>query len=150
MISFKAFYEAVEIGLIENINLEGLGELPAKSDSGNMAFNVLHGLDVNILGNKVKFKTVGNNILEKELLKTKEAPEGIIDINIGSGNIEKRPVVGFNVTIKRDGSEVKFNNVPFSIADRQDNETPILLGMDFLIKINAKIDVTKNNLISDE
>ena len=139
MLSFKDFYKENNqiLKLYEDIEIEGIGTLKAMSDSGNSAFNVLDGRDVMINGEDVSFVTTDKNlpISDKKVVDT-------IKIHIGSGVNEDRPVVLFN--IKFAGSEYK--NVPFSIADRSDNDTPVLLGKEFfeLLKNANKSDVLIN------
>jgi len=123
MISFKTYFESNVLKLYETIYLENLGELKAMSDSGNSAYNVLDGRDIEIFGNgkKVKFLSTERNLpVEKDIVDT-------IKIHIGSNVNEDRPVVSFNIKFK--GNEYK--NIKFSIADRSGNETPILLGREF-------------------
>ena len=63
----KTFLQFVEeksvLGLIEFFNFEGLGKIPAKLDSGNGAYNVLHGEDIQEQGDKVFFTTVNGRKL---------------------------------------------------------------------------------------
>ena len=48
--NFKDFYKKSKpvLGVNELIDIDGIGKLPAKIDSGNEAYNVLHGVDVSI------------------------------------------------------------------------------------------------------
>ena len=46
--------------------MDGIGKIPSKLDSGNGAFNVIHGEDIQVQGNKVHFKTVNNRRLMKD------------------------------------------------------------------------------------
>ena len=41
MRTFKQFYEKTVIGLIEEMEIAGLGKIKVKSDSGNGAYNVI-------------------------------------------------------------------------------------------------------------
>jgi hypothetical protein len=140
MVSFRTFYEENQIGLNEKIHIDGIGFVEAKSDSGNMAYNVLHGTNV-VINNDgtATFDTVNNIKLTKPAVET-------IDINVGSGHKELRPVVEFNIKI----GNHSFNSIKFSIANREENETPVLLGIDFLTKIKALVNVNKSNILSDE
>lgn len=136
MINFKTFFEKNKpLGLIETIEFEELGPIEAKVDSGNGAYNVLHG--VNIIDNndgKIIFDTVNNKKLKKDIVEK-------IDINVGSGNIETRPVVRFNIEI---GGK-QYPNTKFSIGDRTENEYKILLGKDFIEDLGGLIDVSAEN-----
>ena len=47
MKSFKHFFEATKpLGLIETLHFQDLGPIEAKVDSGNGAYNVLHGQNI--------------------------------------------------------------------------------------------------------
>jgi len=132
--NFKDFYKKSKpvLGVNELIDIDGIGRLPAKIDSGNEAYNVLHGVDVSEEGENVAFTTVNNK-------RVSLPKSGDIKIHIGSGVKEDRPIV--NLNIKINGKE--YRDVPFSIADRSENEDPILVGEPFLKKLNAVIDVNK-------
>lgn len=132
---FKQFFEKTIIGLIERIDLHGIGTVDAKIDSGNGAYNVLHGEDINRQGNKVTFTTIDNKRLIKDIVDT-------IVINVGAGNIEERPVVKFRM--KFAGRE--FDNVPFSIGNRASNEYKILVGKDFIKQLDALIDIDSKHI----
>lgn len=134
MINFKQFFESNKpLGLIETISFKELGPVEAKVDSGNGAYNVLHGVNLQYNDNKsnVTFDTVNDKTLT---LPIKE----FIDINIGSGNIEERPVVEFDIEI---GDKV-YPVTKFSIGDREENEYKILVGKDFIEQLGGLIDVS--------
>ena len=132
MITFKKFYESDKpLGLIETITFEELGPIEAKIDSGNGAYNVLHGVNIIEDGDEVTFDTVNNKTLKKKLVEH-------IDINIGSGNIETRPVVLFDIEI----GDKKYPATKFSLGDRKENEYKILVGKDFIEKLGGLIDVS--------
>lgn len=137
MKSFKLFFcEKLIVGLEELINISGIGTLKAKLDSGNGAFNVLHGDDIQTDGNLVRFTTEGGISVEKDVHDT-------IVINLGAGNKEERPVVKFDVKI---GNRV-FKNVPFSIGNRAENKHKVLIGKNFIQnELDALLDVGLNNV----
>mgnify|MGYP003636391400 FL=1 len=140
MVKFKKYFEERAIlGLIEFFDIEGIGIVPAKLDSGNGAYNVLHGEDLQEQGSKVFFRTVNGKTLLKD--KTDE-----VTINVGAGNIEHRPVVEFNVKV----GDKLFSNVPFSIGNRSTNIYKILVGKQFIEKdLDALIDVSAENIAGD-
>jgi hypothetical protein len=139
MKNFKTFFEATIIGLIENIELQGIGALEAKVDSGNGAFNVLHGEDITKQGNKVTFTTVNGKRLIKDIKDT-------ISINVGAGHVEERPVVSFRMKF----ANTEFDNIPFSIGNRSKNEYKVLIGKDFIKQLDALIDVSANHIADDQ
>mgnify|MGYP005825109731 FL=1 len=134
------FIEKQVLGLIEFFDVNGIGKIPSKLDSGNGAFNVIHGEDIQIQGNKVHFKTVNNQRLMKD--KVDE-----IVINVGAGNTETRPVVEFDLKI----GNKEFTDVPFSIGDRSTNLFKILVSKDFIEEhLDALIDVSQENIADEE
>jgi hypothetical protein len=128
-----AMEEEDVIGLVEPIHIEEIGEVQSKVDSGNGAYNVLHGNIQSKRGNFIIVHTVNGKKLKKKVVDT-------VVIHIGSGNKEERPVVLFDIVF--DGK--KYKDVPFSIADRSENEYPVLVGKDFVSKIDKLIDVDKS------
>ena len=73
MISFKLFYEKNKpLGLIETITFEDLGPVEAKIDSGNGAYNVLHGLNIAEDNGHITFDTINNKSLKKKLEESDE------------------------------------------------------------------------------
>lgn len=123
------------IGLVEPITIDSVGDVEAKVDSGNGAYNVLHGDILSKRGDNIIIGTVNNKKLKKQVVDT-------VVIHIGSGNKEERPVVLFDIIF--DGK--KYKDVPFSIADRSENEYPVLVGKDFVSKIDKLIDVDKEEI----
>jgi hypothetical protein len=129
---FKDFYNKPVLGVDEVIDVEGLGVVKAKVDSGNEAYNVIHGVDIAQEGENVSFTTVHG--------KRMTAPrDGEVKIHIGSGVKEDRPTVKLNIKINGKA----YKGVTFSVADRSENQDPILIGEPFLKQLNAVIDVNK-------
>ena len=132
MRSFKQYFvEKTVLGLEETIYIDGVGQIRAKLDTGNGAFNVLHGEDLESDGEVVRFTTENGVVLEKPI-------SDHITINLGAGNTEDRPVVLLNVKI---GHKV-FKDIPFSIRNRSQNTHKVLIGKNFIQKeLDALIDV---------
>jgi hypothetical protein len=136
--NFKEFYiEKTIIGLVEEITIDELGPVPCKVDSGNGAYNVLHGENIRHGSGTVKFDTVHNKTLQKDVVDT-------IVINVGAGNTEERPIVLFDIKL---GDKV-FKNVKFSIGNRTTNEYPVLIGATFIKELDALIDISQKNIFS--
>lgn len=137
MKKFKQYFEEKAVlGLIEFFHIDGVGKVAAKLDSGNGAFNVLHGEGIVEQGKKVFFKTVNGRALVKDRKDS-------ITINVGAGNTEDRPVVEFDLKI----GDKEYHNVPFSIGDRSSNIFKILVGKDFINNhLDALIDVSQENI----
>lgn len=132
--SIQTFKEYINnrpvLNVDEIIYIDDIGDIKAKVDSGNEAHNVLHGINIRINGDTVTFTTVNDKQINKPISDT-------IIIHIGSGVKEERPVVLFNIKVK----DTDYTDIPFSIADRTENEEPVLIGEPFIKKINALIDV---------
>ena len=139
MITFKQYIEEETsgrpiLGVTEYITIDGIGSMIAKIDSGNEAYNVLHGVDIKANNdNTITFKTVNDKIIT--LPKT-----GSIDINIGSGNIEARPTVSLDIILQ----DKSYKDITFSVADRAENEQQVLIGEPFIERLNALVDVKQS------
>lgn len=131
--TFKQYYlEKTILGLEETIYIDGVGQLKAKLDTGNGAFNVLHGTDITQDGQMVRFTTENGVVLEKPI-------SDHITINLGAGNTEDRPVVLLNVKI---GDKI-FRKIPFSIGNRSENTHKVLISKNFIQnELDALIDVS--------
>jgi hypothetical protein len=132
MRSFKQYFvEKTVLGLEETIYVDGVGQLRAKLDTGNGAFNVLHGQEIQIDGDMVRFTTENGVVLEKPI-------SDHITINLGAGNTEDRPVVLLNIKM---GDKI-FKDIPFSIGNRSQNTHKVLIGKSFIQnELDALIDV---------
>ncbi len=133
MVSFKQFFvEKSVLGLEETIYIDGIGQIRAKLDTGNGAFNVLHGEDIKEDGKMVRFTTENGIVIETPVTDH-------IIINLGAGNREDRPVVLFNVKV---GNKI-FKDVPFSIGNRSENSHKVLISKSFIQnELDALIDVS--------
>jgi hypothetical protein len=148
MRSFKQFFvEKNVFGLEEDIIIDGVGTISAKLDTGNGAYNVLHGEDLKFGKDKktnepiVRFTTVNAIQLEKKV-------EDTIEINLGGvNNFEERPVCLFDCMI---GGR-KFPNIPFSIGNRANNDHKVLIGKGFIKnQLDALIDVSLKNIADEQ
>lgn len=135
--------EKLVIGLEEPIFIDGIGEFIAKVDSGNGGFNVIHGEDVYQNGGVLVFKTFDKN---NELKQVSKKLLQFINVNIGSGKVEQRPVIELNVKF---GDE-EYQKVPFSVANRSSNSHKVLICKNFIQhQLNALIDVGEK-MLSDK
>lgn len=140
----KKFYtltlEKLVIGIEEPILIKGIGELIAKIDSGNGGYNVIHGEDFVIQGDILTFKTQTKDGEERRVSKKVKEK---INVNIGGGHIQERPVVELDVQFAGE----TYKKIPFSVTDRSENKHRVLISKDFVGKeLEALIDVTKDNI----
>ncbi|MBO5826960.1 MAG: ATP-dependent zinc protease [Paludibacteraceae bacterium] len=139
----KVLLERLVIGLEEPVLIKGLGELSAKIDSGNGGYNVIHGTDFHQQGSELMFTTHDDKGNEK---KIQAKVIDTIEINMGGGNIENRPVI--ELDIKFAGEDYK--KIPFSVSDRSTNTNPILISKGFVEnELKALIDVSATNISND-
>jgi Txe/YoeB family toxin of Txe-Axe toxin-antitoxin module len=129
--NFQDFFNRPVLGVNELIDIQGIGKVKAKVDSGNEGYNVLHGIDIKTSNGKITFTTVDNKTVTLPL-------NGDMQIHIGSGVKEDRPMVKLSFSLLG-----KTFTEPFTIADRSENEDPVLIGEPFLKKIRGLVDVSK-------
>lgn len=140
----KVLLERLVIGLEEPVLIKGLGELSAKIDSGNGGYNVIHGTDFHQQGSELMFTTHDSFGHDKKIQAT---VIDTIEVNMGGGNIESRPVI--ELDIKFAGEDYK--KIPFSVSDRSSNTNPILISKGFVEnELEALIDVGAMNISHDK
>ena len=131
------------VGLEEPILIKGVGEIIAKIDSGNAGYNVIHGEDLTVQGDILTFKTQNKDGKDRRVSKKIKEK---LNVNIGGGHIQERPVVELDVQIG--GQEYK--KILFSVTDRSSNDNKVLISADFIGKeMDALIDVTKKKIADD-
>jgi len=137
-ISDKSNWQATlkDIGSVEEVSIEGIGSMDARVDTGNEGYNVLHATDIDTENGEVRFVT--DTGVQMSLPK-----RGTVTINVGSGVREDRPVVEIDMSMGRK----KYKNVKFSLADRNENDFPVLIGMKFLKDHNFRVDVSTKNIL---
>jgi len=137
MISFKKYYEHVTLGIVEPVFIEEVGELDAKIDSGNEGYNVLGATGITKEGEKVRFMANGKTLVKKIIEE--------VEVHVGAGHKEPRYVVPLNMKFKGNFYE----NVPFSLGQREDKDYKVLICEIFLKKIDALIQVNKPGRLSE-
>ena len=131
---YQLTLEKMVIGLEEPILIKGVGEIIAKVDSGNGGYNVIHGEDLTVQGNILTFKTVNKDGKDRRVSKKiKET----INVNIGGGHIQERPVVELDVQFG--GQECK--KILFSVTDRSGNDNKVLISKDLVIVLDSPSDL---------
>lgn len=140
----RLVFERLVIGLEEPVLIKGLGKLIAKIDSGNSGYNVLDGRDFQLEGDMLNFTTVNKDGQDKRVqYKVVE----YIDVNIGGGNIQHRPVIELDIKF----GNKEYEKIKFSVTDRHDNSSPILICKGFVEnELDALIDVGAKNISSKD
>lgn len=143
-IELKLQLEKMVIGLEEPILIKGGGKFIAKVDSGNGGYNVIHGEDFVKQGDILNFKTYDAEGNERRISKK---ISDVVNINIGGGNIQERPVVELDIKF----ADEEYRKIPFSVTDRSSNSQKVLLSKDFVKnELQALIDVGKTNMTENE
>jgi len=137
-------FSSKEIGRIEQVDIEGIGVLNARADTGNSGHNSLHAEDITIKNGKVSFTTEFGKEITLPVEDTTKVNTG------GNGDekksVERRPVVLLDM--KMGGKTYK--NEPFSLTDREEMSYSVLLGQEFLKKANYSVNVNKKYELSEE
>ncbi len=111
------------------IKLEKVGRTEARLDTGNESHNVLHATNIKkVQGGKVKFKTIDDLVLTLNIVDDQL-------INPGKGETERRLVVALDMSI----GNTRYKNVKFTLADRSENEYPVLIGRKFLRRADISV-----------
>lgn len=139
----KILFERLVIGLEEPILVKGVGKFQAKIDSGNGGYNVIHGTDAYQEGDVLHFHT------EDSEGNPKHVAAKIVDriqVNIGGGHIQDRPVINLDVKF----ANTLYKGIPFSVTDRADNDFKVLISKQFVDdELDALIDVGERNISGD-
>jgi RimK family alpha-L-glutamate ligase len=131
-----------EVGVLETITIEGLGELAARFDTGNAAESIsLDAQDINVHGGRVTWvtngkKLSGNKVKEVRIKANHDSDE----------KMEKRPVVKLDVTFEG----VTYKGCLFNLNDRSHKSTPVLINKDFMIKSGSVINPSKIYAVTDK
>jgi len=127
----------VECGYLETLELEGIGEVEAKMDTGNGSFCIIHADEYDIDGDKVTWLFNGKEITSK--LKG----EKIIKVGgLKSGTVI-RPIIWLNVTFR--GTTY---NMKFALNNRSDKKTYLLMNRNFIRQANLIINPRKKHVFT--
>jgi RimK family alpha-L-glutamate ligase len=126
----KPQVRALSMGKIEKVMVEDQ-IVKARVDSGNSSYSVIDARGLKIEGDMAKFTFNGKNYKKKIVDNVK--------IHVGSGVVERRPVV--EVSLKIGGKT--FKEAKFSLADRSKNIYPVLLGNRFMEENNVVVHTNK-------
>jgi hypothetical protein len=124
-----------ECGYIETVNIESMGDMKAKMDTGNGSYCVIHSDKWEIKGNYVTWTNNGNTYEHKL--------DGMKRVRT-MGQMEERPSILLNVTFNGD----TYKDVKFTISNREQMSTPILLNRTFIRQANLVINPAKKYALS--
>jgi len=125
-------YNTRESGLVESIDIVGVGVFSAKLDTGNESYNVLHVESISEKDGKVSFTTAGKKF-------TKPIVSHVKIRTSSASDPERRPVVELDLKFRNRN----FKNVRFSLVSRAKNKYPVLIGSKFLHSAKISVNVSK-------
>lgn len=131
-----------EVGVLETINIDGLGELPARFDTGNSSKSVsLDAQDIKVEGRRVTWVTNG-----VRLSGTKYGGIRMKSNGDSESKEDMRPMVKLDVTF--DG--VTYKDVLFNLNDRSHKTTPVLINKDFMIRSGSVINPSRIYMVTNK
>jgi len=130
----------IEVGYIETIELDGVGKVRAKLDTGNGAeVSALHAEEIDIKDGKVSWKYDGKKHTSKLVRKVK-----IFRANVDDDKGEERPVVKLDLTF----NGFVYKEVEFGLDERIRSRNDVLLNRDMIRKFNASVNPNREFVLS--
>lgn len=135
-------FKALECGYKEYIEVDGIGKVKAKFDTGNGAYCVIHadgneeGVDFKVNGKTVTWKYHGKKMKTKFLRNEKMFVGGM------RGYEEERPIIEL---------EIVFNGKKYTeefALDYREKRVPMLISRHFIRKLHLTIDPAKTYVLS--
>lgn len=120
----------VRCGYLETININGIGEVVAKMDTGNGSFCSIHADTYEVNGDTVKWK-LGDIEFETPYIGK---------CNIRNRGDEERVKTRLNISF----NGKMYENIPFAIARRNSSYAEVLLNRIFINTINAVVDPSRS------
>jgi len=130
------FRTPTECGYIENITIEAMGDMKAKMDTGNGSYCVIH-------SDKWEIKKDGYVTWTHLGKEFEHKLDGMKNVRT-MGKMEERPSVLLNVIFNGD----TYKDVKFTISNRENMSTPILLNRSFIKQANLVINPAKRYALS--
>jgi len=128
----------IECGYLEMMNIEEIGEMVAKMDTGNGSYSVIHANKWNIKDGNITW-THNDKEYEHKFIETKR-----VKIRGSKNEYEERPVVFLNVTF----NGTTYKDVKFTLSNRENMTTPILMSRSFIKMANLAINPAKRYALS--
>ncbi len=125
-----------EIGVVETIEIEGLGEVHARFDTGNSAgSSSLDAQGIKVSGSKVTWSTNKKSMSGTKIDDIRMKNNTTSDEKVG----ERRIVVSLDITFEGVG----YKDVLFNLNDRSHKTTPVLINKDFMIRSGSVVNPAK-------
>ena len=119
------------IGFREMIDIDGIGEMVAKFDTGNGSrASTIHADELSIKGDTVNWK-IGNKKFKNNIIDYTKTEVG--------NDVEKRPIIEMNLSF----IGKQFKGVPVALDDRSTKSTPFLVNRDLMENIGVRVSPSK-------
>jgi ribosomal protein S6--L-glutamate ligase len=126
-------YPPTIVGRREMVNIEGVGPVQAKFDTGNMVVNSIHAEDIKVNGKTVTWKHGGKTF------KNKIIDELIVLQGAIAANREKRVMIELDMEFLGKNYQKR----RFTLDDRSNKGTPVLIGVPFMKEFHIIVDPGK-------
>lgn len=127
-----------ECGLLETIEIADVGHIIAKFDTGSNSRAVIHADKYEIKNGKLIWELDGHKF-KKDIVGYAKILKGAI-----KSKTIKRPIVEFDIVF----NGTKYKKVDFTVDDRSDKSTKVLMSARFIELANLSINPARNWLLS--
>lgn len=126
-------YPPTVVGRREMVDIEGIGSIEAKFDTGNMVVNSLHADFYDIKGDTVIWK-IGNKTYKNKVVDNVTVLQGAI-----AAVREQRPIIELDI----DFLGKKYPKRRFTLDNRSNKGTKVLIGVPFMKEYHIIVDPAK-------
>ena len=132
-------YVGNEIGRLERIKIEGVGDVVANFDTGNSARCIIHADEYEVKNKQVLWKSFGKTYKNK-LLKMGKWERGALD-----AKVIERPIILLDITF----NGKLYKNVKFALDDRTEKTTKCLMNQDFMQRAKVLINPSRKFIVTE-
>jgi len=132
-------YVGNEIGRLERIKIEGVGEVVANFDTGNSARCIIHADEYEVKNKQVIWKSFGKTYKNK-LLKMGKWERGALN-----AKVIERPIILLDITF----NGTLYKNVKFALDDRTEKTTKCLINQDFMQRAKVLINPSRKFIVTE-
>jgi len=136
-----------EIGRIEVLTIEGIGDVSANFDTGNSARVMIHADKVEIKNGTVFWSTKGGDdefsmpkgSFKNKLIKMRKYERGAVN-----AKVFERPMVHMDITFLG----TTYKDVECIIDDRTDKTTKVLINQDLMNRLNVMVNPSRKYIVT--
>ena len=132
-------YVGNEIGRLERIKIEGVGDVVANFDTGNSARCIIHADEYEVKNKQVLWKSFGKTYKNK-LLKMGKWERGALN-----AKVIERPIILLDITF----NGKLYKNVKFALDDRTEKTTKCLMNQDFMQRAKVLINPSRKFIVTE-